>query len=592
MASADAILLADLGGEILMANTAALKLFNYSESDLLGANVDILVPEQLRGAHRHHRQLYAEAPQSRYMGEYSGPLLGRRSDGSTFPVEISLSSAIDGQSASVLAILRDISERQAFDYESEMVRHALESTTEAVFIFDVETLRFRYVNYGACQQTGYRRSELLSGMTPIDIKPEHDRESFERLISPLLSGVEPVLTFETVHRTKDGGDVPVEVMLQSPTPLGDGRLSLIALVRDISVRLAQHERLVSSEQAFRSAFEDAPVGMAIAELGDPDERVIVSANAALGQMLGYLPDDLVGRTFKSLTHPEDNASDLSGAIELSTSKISRYQAEKRYIHSDGHIVPAQLSAVMLGSPSGPRALAHIVDATRRVKVEAERDQRERLLSFLGDIRLAVLSDAPVGEVFDLILSAAKSALDASEALIAMPDSEGSMRITAADTSEATTVIGQLLNSEDFSPEPASVAAKVRFASPLEVGAQRLGVLVVNRPPGSEPFSAGDLAFVKALSTESAVVLEFQKARRERTQLKLAEDRERIARELQDHVIQDLFAVGMSLQANLESPERLQKAATAAIQDLDSSIAVVRDSIFNLESRRSKTTGAD
>lgn len=582
--SADAIVVARADGQIVMSNGAAQELFGYSAEELLNAGVETLIPPASRAIHRRHRQDFALDPSPRLQGKRTGPLVARRSDGSVFHAEISLSPAGSGTDATVMAVVRDVSERLAFDSESEMVRQSLDSISEAVFMFDADTLEFCYVNSGATAQTGYSRSELLDGMTPLSIKPAYNHETFTALIGPLLNEEQTVVTFETAHRTRDGGNVPVEVMLQKPKALASGKVCLMALVRDISVRLSQHERLVNSEQAFRSAFEDAPVGMAIADLSTPEKRVIVSANAALGNMLGYHQADLIGKTFESLTHQGDHEQDRIGAADLKEHRIAKYQAEKRYIHAEGHTVWTELSAVRLAGPEGVRSLAHIVDTTRRVQVEAERDQRELFLSFLGDIRLAVLSESPIPEVMELILSTARTALNAGDALIAMPDPSGQLRISVRDGWPDLGEPGTEL-PENWPEIRSRTEAGLAVSSPLSAGPNPSGILIVGRSSGAEKFSPGDIAFVQALADEGAVALEFQRARDERTKLKLSEDRERIARELQDRVIQHLFAVGMSLQANLESPDRLKDAVEAAIQDLDSSIAVVRDSIFNLESRR-------
>ncbi|NNF53988.1 MAG: PAS domain S-box protein, partial [Acidimicrobiales bacterium] len=534
-------------------------------------------------------------------------LHGRRKDGSVFPAEISLTPFGTGRQMTIMAMVRDISDRMAIDAENEKVRQSLDAVDEAIFMFHAETLEFSYVNSGACRQTGYSSAELLGGMTPIDIKPEYTEASFQEMISPLLSLDRSVVTFETVHQRKDGSRLPVEVMLQHLGPSPSQRTGLMALVRDITARKAQHHRLLSSEQAFRSAFEDAPVGMAITDLSDTNRRAILSANTALGEMLGYPREVLEGMTFDALTHPEDREATRRGAADLTEGRASTYRTEKRYLHADGHIVWAVLSKVRLAGEDAPRALAHIVDISRRIAVEEERDKREQFLSFLADIRLALLADRPIHDVLTLVLELAKTALEAVHVVVAMPDTNDVLRITAADTVTAVGAIGSALpegsqearafaNTEtivlrDIATSPGAGPASRHLYqglgpavfTPMHAGAQVRGVLAIARPAGAAPFSTADLVFTQALASESAVALELQRSRDQQSRLQLAEDRERIARELQDRVIQRLFAVGMQLQGSLLSPDRLLKAAEVAIEELDESISVVRDSIFKLGS---------
>lgn len=605
--SADAALISDTNGRIVFANAASGKLFGYHADELIGANVDQLIPETLREAHKKRLEEYTADSQARPFSKQPRGLFGRRKDGSVFPAEISLTPFGRGQEMTVMAMIRDISDRMAIDLENEKVRQSLDAVDEAVFMFSAETLEFSYVNNGACRQTGYSPAELLGGMTPLDIKPEFNEATFRDLISPLLTLDRSVVTFETVHRRKDRSLLPVEVMLQHLGPSPSQRTGLVALVRDISARKAQHHRLLSSEQAFRSAFEDAPVGMAITDLSNPDQRAIVSANTALGEILGYPREELEGMTFESLTYPEDRRATSQAAADLAEGRSSIYRTEKRYIHADGHIVWAVLSTVRLAGKDSPRALAHIVDISRRVAVEAERDKREQFLSFLADIRLALLADRPIHEVLTLVLELAKTALDAVHVVVAMPDTNNILRITAADTAIAVGAIGSALPQgsqegrafaitetivlKDIATSPGASPASHHLYqglgpavfAPMLAGSRVLGVLAIGRPTDAAPFSPADLVFTQALSSESAVALELQRSRDQQTRLQMAEDRERIARELQDRVIQRLFAVGMQLQGSLLSPDRLLRAAEVAIEELDESIAVVRDSIFKLGS---------
>ena len=112
----DAIVIVGATGRIEFANAQTEALFGYSQDDLLGQTIDLLVPERLRDRHRQHRQGYAQAPRARAMG-VGMELLGRRKDGSEFPVEISLSPVrVDGLDF-VASAIRDITQRKRFERE-------------------------------------------------------------------------------------------------------------------------------------------------------------------------------------------------------------------------------------------------------------------------------------------------------------------------------------------------------------------------------------------------------------------------------------------------------------------------------------------
>src|SRR6185437_12446281 len=95
-------------------NAAAEQMFGYARGELLGLNVETLVPAAKRGGHAQHRASYSIHPKTRPMG--TGLVLeGQRKDGSLFPVEISLSpNWIDG-ALHVIASVRDVTERKAVE---------------------------------------------------------------------------------------------------------------------------------------------------------------------------------------------------------------------------------------------------------------------------------------------------------------------------------------------------------------------------------------------------------------------------------------------------------------------------------------------
>ena len=138
--------------------------------------------------------------------------------------------------------------------ELHQFKNTLDQTLEAVYIFDPDTLRFTYVNEGAMKQVGYSETELMQ-MTPMDIKPLFTLEQFQQVVQPLIDGVQPSLTFQTVHRHKDGHDVPVEIFLQLVHLEGQPP-RFVAMVSDISERKQTEQRI--AHMANHDALTDLP----------------------------------------------------------------------------------------------------------------------------------------------------------------------------------------------------------------------------------------------------------------------------------------------------------------------------------------------
>src|SRR5678810_120313 len=140
-AAPDAMVIVDRSGRMLLVNAQTESIFGYSRQELLDQPVEILIPEHFRHKHQQHRDAYHRAPHSRPMG--SGlELLGRRKDGSTFPVEISLSPLVDeGGDVLVTAAIRDVTERkraeEALRQSQERFRLVVEEVKDyAIFMLD------------------------------------------------------------------------------------------------------------------------------------------------------------------------------------------------------------------------------------------------------------------------------------------------------------------------------------------------------------------------------------------------------------------------------------------------------------------------
>jgi signal transduction histidine kinase len=123
-----------------------------------------------------------------------------------------------------------------------------------------------------------------------------------------------------------------------------------------------------------------------------------------------------------------------------------------------------------------------------------------------------------------------------------------------------------------------------MAVPLSGREGPRGGLVVGRHRGRQPFGEADLDMAESFANQAAVAVELAENRRNLERLTLLEDRDRIARDLHDHVIQQLFAAGLSIQsvAVSTSDARAATRLTGLVADLDTAISQIRTSIFALQ----------
>ena len=143
----------------------------------------------------------------------------------------------------------------------------------------------------------------------------------------------------------------------------------------VALRRMTHD-LGGAEERFRRAFDDSRVGMAVISTNGRFQRV----NRALCELTGYPRDELVGKTFGEITHPDDVDANLDALRDLIEGERYGYRTEKRYIHADGHAlwISLNLSPIYDGEDGAPSYLiAQIEDVSDRKESE-ERLTRQAL----------------------------------------------------------------------------------------------------------------------------------------------------------------------------------------------------------------------
>jgi protein-histidine pros-kinase len=129
-AAPDGIVTVDARGEIAYANRAFEQLFGYSRAELIGQPIELLVPDELRARHVTSRNAYLGNPHMREMGAGT-ELLGRRKDGSVFPVEIMLSPIEGDAGARAVAVVRDVTRRRRAEEERDRLMQEAQASLVA-----------------------------------------------------------------------------------------------------------------------------------------------------------------------------------------------------------------------------------------------------------------------------------------------------------------------------------------------------------------------------------------------------------------------------------------------------------------------------
>lgn len=169
------------------------------------------------------------------------------------------------------------------------------------------------------------------------------------------------------HVRRDGSSFPVDTEVVAARG-DDGRvLHRLAFYTDLTDLRDREHREREARERFERSFADAPIGMALLDLEGRWLRV----NRALIEMLGYREADLLSRTFRDITHPEDLDTDLAAAERLQAGEVDRYTLEKRYLTAGDEPlwVLLSVSTVRDGTGRPLHVVAHIVDIHERKRME-------------------------------------------------------------------------------------------------------------------------------------------------------------------------------------------------------------------------------
>jgi PAS domain S-box-containing protein len=243
-------------GRIVEFNPAAEQTFGYRREDVVGQPVaDVLLPEQLRDQHRKGLARYLETGESTILGRRL-ELVGRRSDGSEFPIEVSIVRIGTEEPPIFAGYLRDLTARKRGEESSRRLAAIVEHSTDAVVGVGRDG-RIVAWNPAAEQLYGWSAEEAI-GMSIAETAPDDRRDEAEYLVRRLMEG-ELVTNHRTVRRRKDGELVEVALTL-SPIRNDDGEVAGMAgIIRDISDELEierERVRLLEQETKARRRAEE------------------------------------------------------------------------------------------------------------------------------------------------------------------------------------------------------------------------------------------------------------------------------------------------------------------------------------------------
>jgi two-component system, NarL family, sensor histidine kinase DevS len=254
-------------------------------------------------------------------------------------------------------------------------------------------------------------------------------------------------------------------------------------------------------------------------------------------------------------------------------------------------------------------------AIENARLFAQSQQRETWLRASNDLTGALLAGQGATGALKMVAQGAAQVSGAPLVAIALPDDSGELlEFEVVDHAEAAELVGQhvtiagSLVGEVFSSGKPRIVPNLWEAAarsvvdwtgeaptalkdlgstvlvPLAAGQHTLGVLVIAKHAGQTPFLDMDLQMVRTFAAHAALAIEFARAQEDRQRLVVFEDRDRIARDLHDQVIQRLFAMGLGLQGltRLMVKPDVGRRVVGYVEEVDQIIREIRRSIFSLQ----------
>ncbi|WP_051386478.1 GAF domain-containing protein [Actinokineospora inagensis] len=239
-------------------------------------------------------------------------------------------------------------------------------------------------------------------------------------------------------------------------------------------------------------------------------------------------------------------------------------------------------------------------------------RRERWLRATTEVTAVLRTSATAAEGYDLLVRRARETAGAVFGFVAVPDDGEHLRLAAVDGLMAKELTGEQMSIRDSLTGDVHGTGRARMMTevaeatltrslstfqqlppginalgpalfvPLIAGARPNGVLMVAREEGGTRFDEDDLRMVIDYGAHAALAIEFAEAQQDRQRLALFEERDRIARDLHDLVIQRLFALGLGLQGLKRAPEDAARRLSGFVAEIDQTIREIRRSIFSLQ----------
>ena len=240
----------------------------------------------------------------------------------------------------------------------------------------IQDNRFKFVNKGWCNISGYSAEEVIDKIIPIDMVIPEDKELVRNNINKRFSGELPFIDYTFRKIIKDGSIKTIKAI--GNRIIYKGRPAITGTILDISEQSKIEQKLKESEEKYRSLVENSLVGVYIIQ-----DHKLKYANHQFCKIFGYEPDELLGKiTPEEMVHKDDKAFVRNNIAKRIAGKENSLKYEFKGVKKDGSIINLRVLGTRMTYENSPAIMGVLIDTTELKETENALKESEHLFRLL------------------------------------------------------------------------------------------------------------------------------------------------------------------------------------------------------------------